>query len=211
MISPDSLAESEIDRFRAREHRANSRSSHDLRGEAMKQVDKRRRGPPEPLDGNGNFRDSPNERTNIAFRLGVPQTDKLRGRDDFKDALTYRRCQVGAPTKLQGWGHIASAAEILSAKENAWAFGKIDHEAAYKAPPLRPEDIKHVVIALWGPKCKSWFAFSPRTLLSGPKAAVLHYNCLPRVIASLACRILLIPTIGYFDDFGFSVTHRMPL
>ena len=39
-------------------------------------------------------------------------------------------------------------------------------------------------------------------------AAVLHYNFLSRIIASIACRILLIPTPGYIDDFGFfTATH----
>ena len=208
MLSPDSLYESKTARFRSRVPRANSRSPHELWEEAMKQVDKKWLGPPEPLDENGNFTESPSGRINIAFRFGVSQTDKLRGCDDFKDALTNRRCRVDTPITLPGWDHIASAARILSDRDNARAFGKIDHEAAYKALPLRPSDTRHAVIALWGPKSKKMFGFRPRTLLFGSTAAVIHYNCLSRIIASLACRILLLPTIGYFGDFGFFVNAQ---
>ena len=135
----------------------------------------------------------------------MSQSGKLRGCGDFKDAFTNKCCHINTPITLPGWDHIASAARILSTKHNAWAFGKIDHEAAYKALPLRPADTRHAVIAIWGPNTKAWFGFRPRTLLFGSTAAVLHYNCLSRIIASLACRILLIPTLGYFDDFGFLV------
>ena len=106
------------------------------------------------------------------FRLGFSQTDKLRGGDDFKDALANKCCRSGTPIALPGWGHVASAAGILPAKHNAWAFGKIDHESAYKALPPRPADTRNTVIALRGPLSKSWFGFRPRTLLFGPTAAV---------------------------------------
>ena len=47
---------------------------------------------------------------------------------------------------------------------------------------------------------------SPRNQLSGPTDAVMHYNCLSRHIASMACRVLLFPKFGYFGDFGFFVS-----
>ena len=40
------------------------------------------------------------------------------------------------------------------------------------------------------------------TQLCGSTAAVLHYNCLSRIIALLAWRALNIPCEGYYDDFG---------
>ena len=51
----------------------------------------------------------------------------------------------------------------------------------------------------------SWYGFMPRTLLFGSTAAVLHYNCLSRVIAPLACRAHKIPRKGYYGDFGMVV------
>ena len=203
ILSPDSLFASKTDRFRARALRANSRPSQELRGEAKKKVDKRWLAHPEPLGENGNPQHPPDERINVSFRSGFPQTDILRGCDDFKDVLTSRRCRVDTPIAIPGRGRIASAARILSDKNNARACGKIGHEAEYKALPIRPGNTGRAIIALWGPKTRSWFGFRPRTLLFGSTAAVLHYNCLSRTIASLACRVPLIPTIGYFDDFGF--------
>ena len=48
-----------------------------------------------------------------------------------------------------------------------------------------------------------WCGFPPREKLFGPIDAVLHYNCVSRIIATLIYRLLLIPTIGYFDEFRF--------
>ena len=203
--NPDSLFDSKTARFRARAPRSTSRSSFKLWEEAMSQVDEGWLCEPEPLDSDGNYRDRPLSKCNIAFRFGVEQSDKLRGCDDFRDSLTNTACHIGTPITLPGWDHIVAAAKILAGAQRPWAFGKIDHRAAYKALPLTPDHVKYAVIALWNPIQKGWFAFRPRTQLFGSIAAVLHYNCLSRLIASLACRILLIPTIGYFDDFGFLV------
>ena len=206
ILDPESLQRSKTSRFKARAPRSIPRSAQELWDEAMQQVSKNWLCPPEPLDGNGNFLNNPTSPINIAFRFGVPQSDKLRGCDDFKDALTNKCCHIATPITLPGWDHIAAASKTLSTRELAWAFGKIDHEAAYKALPLRPDDSRHAIIALYNPSLRGWFGFRSRTLLFGSTAAVLHYNCLSRIIASLACRLLLIPTIGYFDDFGFLVS-----
>ena len=57
-------------------------------------------------------------------------------------------------------------------------------------------------VTLKDPVDGQWYGFIPRTQLFGSTAAALHYNCLSRVIASLACRVLKIPCVGYYDDFG---------
>ena len=203
-LNAEQLFKSKSDRFRARSPRAaNSRSSQELWCEALTQVEKGWLEHPRPLSDNGDFADPPSEETNTAFRHGANQSGKLRGCCDFEDSLTNRRCRVTTPITLPGWGHITSASRILSTKQCAWAFGKSDHEAAYKALPLLPADARHAAIALWGPNTRARFGFKPKTLLFGSTAAVLHYNCLSRLIASLSRRILLLPTIGYFGDFGF--------
>ena len=203
-LNVEQLYQSKSDRFRARAPRAaNSRSPQELWDEALSQVAKGWLEHPRPLSATGDFADPPFEEINTAFRFGVRQSGKLRGCDDFKDSLTNRRCRITTPITLPGWGHITSASRILSTRQCAWAFGKVDHEATYKALPLRPADARHAVIALWDNTTKAWFGFKPKTLLFGSAAAVLHYNCLSRLLASLACRILMLPTIGYFGDFGF--------
>ena len=208
LFVPESLFETKTARFRARAPKSTSRLSQQLWGEAIEQVEKGRLNPPEPLDSDGNFIHRPLERFNLAFRFGVSQADKLRGCDDFKDSLTNMTCRVQSPITLPGWDHIASATRSLSATRQSWAFGKIDHRAAYKALPLRPTDSDYAIIALWNPKTRTWHGFRPKTQLFGSTAAVLHYNCLSRIIASMACRLLHIPTVGYFDDFGFLCNAR---
>ena len=41
-----------------------------------------------------------------------------------------------------------------------------------------------------------------------PNTAALRYNCLSMIIASMACRLLLIPDVGVFRRFGFF--HHIP-
>ena len=40
------------------------------------------------------------------------------------------------------------------------------------------------------------------TPLLGSTAAVLEYNCVPSALATLVCRLLKIPCVGYSDDYG---------
>lgn len=198
-----SLFETKEARFRGRSSRGVSAHAKQLWGEARLQVEKGWLRAPQPLDKSGNFRDLPDEKVNIAFRFGVLQSDKLRGCDDLKDSLTNETCYITTPITLPSWDHIASAARILAANKKQWAFGKIDHRDAYKALPLKPSEACFATLALRNPDDGVWYGFRPRTLMFGSTAAVLHYNCLSRVIASLACRLLLLPAVGYFGDFGF--------
>ena len=81
-------------------------------------------------------------------------------------------------------------------------MAKADHADAYKQLPVTTKDELAAVVTLKDLVGGQWYGFIPRTQLFGSTAAVLHYNCLSRVIASLACRILKIPCVGYYDDFG---------
>ena len=201
----ESLFDTKIDRFQDRSSKNKSAHAKQLWDEAMTQVEKGWLKPPRTLNSSGNFCDSADEMVNIAFRFGVLQSDKLRGCDDLKDSLTNETCHIATPITLPNWDHIASSARILATNKRTWVFGKVDHRDAYKALPMKPSEARFATLALWDPIEKKWNGFTPRTLIFGSTAAVLHYNCLSRVIASLACRLLLLPTLGYFDDFGFIV------
>ena len=203
-VDPNALFAPSPNRFKVRAPRAVARHADQLWGEALKLVEEGWRTPPDPLDINGRFLEHPMEECNIAFRFGCEQTDKLRGCGDLKDSLTNTACAIRTPITLPGWDHIAAAARILADRRCSWSFGKVDHKAAYKALPIRPEDSRYAVIALWGPKRLIWCGRRTRTQLFGSTAAVLHYNGISRIIASLLSRLLVIPTLGYFEDFGFS-------
>ena len=69
-------------------------------------------------------------------------------------------------------------------------MAKADHADAYKQLPVTTKDELAAVVTLKDLVDGKWCGFIPRTQLFGSTAAVLHYNCLSRVIASLACRIL---------------------
>ena len=184
--NPDALFPTSSIRFMSRAPRAVTRHAEHLWEEALVQVSEGWLTAPEPMDQNRRFQEHPLGQCNIAFRLGVEQADKLRGCDDLKDSLNNTACAVRTPITLPGWDHIAAATRILAGCKCAWSFGKVDHKAAYKALPIKPGDAKYAIIALWGPKRKIWCGFRTRTQLFGSAAAVLHYNSLSRIIASLS-------------------------
>ena len=68
--------------------------------------------------------------------------------------------------------------------------------------PLIPDQSGDCIVALRNPPGGLRYGFRPRTLLFGAVAAVLRYNCFSRISAVLACRILDIPTVTYFEDIG---------
>ena len=76
-----------------------------------------------------------------------------------------------------------------------------DHADAYKQL-IREENELAAAATLNTPSGEQWYGFIPRTQFLGPAAAVLHYNCFSRATASLARRVLRMPCVSYFDDFG---------
>ena len=200
---PALLFQSAPDRFVARARRSPVKFASDLWDEAMEQVAAGWLTPPALLNAMGRFAHDPDTPCNIAFRFGVPQDGKLRGCEDLKDSGTNAMCVVRSPITLCGWDHIAEAAHLFRSRPQAWAFGKVDHRAAYKFLPLRPSDSTLAVIALWNPDDENWYGCQSRTQLFGSTASVLHYNCFPRLLTTFLTRLLMLPILGYFDDFGF--------
>ena len=88
------------------------------------------------------------------------------------------------------------------------AMAKADHRDAYKQLPVKEDHKMLAVVTLKEPDTGEMRGFIPQTQLFGATAAVLHYNTVSRVMASLAARWLKIPCMGYFDDFGIITTER---
>ena len=202
-VGPSTLFEPNTARFRARAPRAVSKHAETLWAEALQQVMGGWLAPPEAFNAEGGFAASPQDPCNLAFRFGVSRTDKLRGCGDLCDSLTNTACTIRTPITLHGWGHIAAASRILAENRCPWLFGKVDHRSAWKAAPICMGDDRFDVIALWNPADAAWYGFRTRSLLFGSTAAALRNNFLSRIIDSVLCRLLVIPTFGYFDDFGF--------
>ena len=148
---------------------------------------------------------------NFSFRFGVEQGEKLRAVDDLRQSLTNQATFINTPINLPTWDHFTSLTNLLrDLMPNAsLAMGKTDHEDAYKNVPLAPNDQDLAAVTL---KCHSDgkpYCFLTRTQLFGSISAVLQYNCLSRIIASLAVRLLNIPVMGYYDDFGIITQHEL--
>ena len=117
------------------------------------------------------------------------QVGKLRARDDPKYGAKNLYCSVWAPTKLPTWGRIAQLAALARPSKCAWSFFKTDHESTYKQLPIAPGDQRASVVALRDPKTGRRMAFTPRALLFGAVAAVLHYNCFSSAVAVLFTKV----------------------
>ena len=132
---------------------------------------------------------------NPAFRFGVQQGRKLRAVGDLKRSATNDATFVATPINLPSWDHIAQmrALYYLKGDRRPLAMAKADHADAYKQLPVTTNDELAAAVTLKGPVDGQRYGFIPHTQLFGSTAAALHYNCLSRVIASLACRVLEIP------------------
>ena len=80
-------------------------------------------------------------------------------------------------------------------------MAKADRADAYKQLPATTRDELAAAVTLRHPVDGMWYGFIPHTRLFGPTAAVLRYNCLLMVIASMTCRVVRIPCVGYYGDF----------
>ena len=189
-------------RFRERAAKSGYKNADKLWSEAMQQVDKGWLHQPVKLDRDGKPENFTGQSYNIAFRFGVPQSSKLRACDDLRHSLTNEACAVTSPIQLVSWDHIAQIFRLVCSDGREWQLFKADHEAAYKQLPIRTLDQTSAIIALRHPTSGLWHGFVSRTLMFGSVAAVLHYNCFARAIATLATLLLGIPLVSYFDDFA---------
>ena len=139
---------------------------------------------------------------NIAFRFGVEQQEKLRACGDLRHNMANLCTSVMTPITLPTWDHIAQLRKSVFQTKRDWVFLKSDHADAYKQLPLGPEYANLTAVCLRNPDTGEWCAFIPKVLLFGAVSSVIHYNCFIRLLAVLMNRILGIPILNYFDDFG---------
>ena len=101
---------------------------------------------------------------------------------------------IKTPINFPSWNHLSQLRLLLDQRgePRPLAFTKAYHAGACKLLPLKKADERAAAATLKNPSGEQWY---------GSAAAVLHYNCVSRAIA-FACRILEIPCVRYFDDFG---------
>ena len=168
----------------------------ELWDEACEQVKLGWLGEPLPIDTSGNIFTYGKGSTNVAFRFGVDQADKLRAGDDLKHNHVNLYCSVWTPIKLHTWGHIAQMCLDVKDDLREWSFFKADSQAAYNQLPMGPEHRNLAMVALRNPETNGRAAFPPKALLFGAVAAVWHYNCFSRLLSVVFNRIFGIPLIG---------------
>ena len=90
---------------------------------------------------------------------------------------------------------------IKNAPSSPLWFATADHGDAYKHPPLCPDQRELAATPSLDPSSREWESFLPNTQLFGCTTDALQYNCLSRIIATLATRLLNIPNMVYCGDF----------
>ena len=173
------------------------------RFEARQWSRRRRTGPPPtPLSDDCKPLEWRSKRYNISFRFGVRQPDELRACDDLKRSMSNLTCTVETPIQHVSCGNIAPIAQLLSADGGDWVMFKEDRTESYKQLPIDPSDQGAAIIALRHPDENRWYSFVARTLIFVSAADVMRYNVPPRLLADWPNRYLVIPLMGYFDDFA---------
>ena len=193
---------SSSDRFEERACKSGFKNAKALWNEAMEQCDKGWLNRPFPLSQEASPYRLSNPELNIAFRFGVEQGEKLRACDDLRYSRTNLSCVVETPIKLVSWDHLAELSHMVNDHSRDWSFFKADHEAAYKQLPLEHSHAELAVIALRSPVDGMWYGFISRTMMFGAIAAVLHYNVFSRLLSEIVSKLLGIPLLCFFDDFG---------
>ena len=99
-------------RFQERSAHSGMANAAVLWEEACEQVKKRWLGAPLPIDTLGNVATYEKGKTNIAFRFGVAQGDKLRAFDDLRHNCVNLRCTVWIPNQAPDLGsHLSDVLE----------------------------------------------------------------------------------------------------
>ena len=196
-------------RFTDRASKSGFKNASTLWSEAMEQCEKGWLTQPFPLCTSKAPFTLRNPELNIAFRFGVEQGEKLRACDDLRHSRTNLSCVVETPIKLVSWDHLAELTNLVSDGSRDWAFFKADREAAYKQLPLDSTHAKLAVIALRSPSDGRWYGFLSRTLMFGAIAAALHYNAFSRLLSEIDSKLLGIPLLFFFGDFGSIVPHSI--
>ena len=106
-------------------------------------------------------------------------------------------------------GHLVQLSQLMAQGGGDWSLFKADREAAYRQRPIDPADQRFAIVALRRPTTHLWYGFATRTFLFGPVAAVLRYDGLSRILASLADRCLGISLVAYFDDFAALIRRAL--
>ena len=131
--------------------------------------------------------------------------------DDLMQGSTNRATQVPTTISLPTRGHCPSAIKSLMGQcsSRPLGFAKAGHVAACNQLPLVPNRGQLAANSVRDPQSGGWGSFPPNARPFGGAAAAHQYNCLSRIIAALAIRLLKIPTMGYSDDFGLIAFSEM--
>ena len=135
---------------------------------------------------------------NPAFRIAVKQEGNPRAAGDRKQIETYKASATPAPPiNLQTWGHRAQVCRSFRKQgfRDRLEKAEADHADGYTKLPLKPDDGHIAVFTLRNPFDDELYGFVVRAQSSGASAASPHYNCLPRILALLSCRVVKISRV----------------
>ena len=209
-LKPHQLLTNAKYRLKARMKSVTDPHEGKLWDDAVEQVEKGWLDGPFPFDEEGKMITGEGPQlVNPAFRFGVQQGEKLRAVDDLKRSQTNRAAAIRTPVNLPTWDHFSAVIRTFQEAKmsEGLAMAKADHRDAYKQLPVRKDQECFAIVTLRDPTSGKLRGFIPKTQLFGATAAVLNYNTVSRVMATIAVRWLGMPCMGYFDDFGIITTE----
>ena len=209
MIEPEALFRTASERFAKRAKQRGCPHQQTVWDETIREMNRGWFSPPRKLNDSGRFLDKPGELVNPAFRFPIRQPDKIRMIDDLKHSQTNLSVVIGTPITLPTWDLLVELCFRARPANRDWVFGKVDHCSAYKNLPIRPADRPYATIVVRNPADQAFYGFAPTTQIFGSTASVLHYNVFSRLLVTIINRVFGIPTIGYYDDFGFLVPNEI--
>ena len=126
-------------------------------------------------------------RVNPAFRFDPQKAGKLRAVDGLNRRFTNEASREHALINPPSWHHVPQMCSFYSLYGDNWppAMKKADHADAYKRHPLLKREQLSAAETLRRPTPDARYGFPPKIQIFGSTAAVLHYNCLSRELASL--------------------------
>lgn len=138
----------------------------------------------------------------VSRRFGVDQGGNVRPCDDFLRSYLNRTVWCSRKLKLPQVDDFCALASACFAAGLTPQFWKVDHEAAYRQIPLRPDQRRLAVVVFCDPVSGERRFWIHRSLPFGALAAVYAYNRPARALVHIARTLFRIPVDSFFDDFG---------
>ena len=129
---------------------------------------------------------------------------KMREVGNLKAGSADAATAIRPPISLPPWNHISKIAKSsrLRRRDKMLGAATSDHQDAHRQLPPAARGASTALGPIRKPSGREFHGLVPRTRVYEPAAASLRHNSFSGVVASLGCRELTLPCVGYLDDFA---------